>query len=441
MTSPIVFRPHSLKQERALKSTNRILMLGSGTQFGKTTVGGLRMKMKMHTHTAKGDNFIITAPTYKILNQSTLPSFLSFMEGYGTYNKKEDVFEMHGGGRAYCRTETDPDSIVGITNVRHIWGDEAGKYGLYFWENMQARADFLGCGIDLTTSPYAMNWIWREIIKPTKKGTRKDVDLIQASSWENPYHSLHKPEAREAKRATMDTRRFNMIYGGEWGKMQGLVYDCWDDDENLIAPMQMPTGTKYVAGVDWGFTDPFVLKVRAITPEGMHYGVSETYKTGLTLSMQIEVAKQKHQVFGIKTFYCDPSQPGSIEEFNRNGLTALPADNDIRKGIDMHYELIKLRKYKEFRGACPYSQDEREAYHYPEPEDLGPDDNQKEQLPVDQSNHTADVDRYITIMTYRSHMKRAPHAPSEEKKIETQEQRLARLKRRRSDSRHTENVS
>jgi hypothetical protein len=173
------------------------------------------MKQRMHEYTDEQDNFIITAPTYKILSQSTLPAFLRLMDGYGRHNKKEDLFEMTHGGRCYFRTETDPDSIVGIPRVRHIWGDEAGKYRLYFWENIQARADSLGCTIDLTTSPYALNWIYKDLIKPQRAGKRPDITFIQAASWENPYHSLHDPKARELKRATMNIQRYNMIYGGQ----------------------------------------------------------------------------------------------------------------------------------------------------------------------------------------------------------------------------------
>ena len=36
--------------------------------------------------------------------------------------------QIYGGGKVWCRTGTDPDSIVGITNVRAIWGDEAGLF-------------------------------------------------------------------------------------------------------------------------------------------------------------------------------------------------------------------------------------------------------------------------------------------------------------------------
>jgi hypothetical protein len=435
------FKPHSAKQERAIFTEKPILVLGTGTQWGKTQVGGLRMKRKMHTFTDRRDNFLLTAPNYKIMQQSSLPAFLAFMDGYGTYNKAEAVFEMHRGGRCYMRTETDPDSIVGIPNVKHVWGDEAGKYRLYFWENIQARADAKGATIDLTTSPYALNWIYQELVKGSQAGKRPDVELIQAASWENPYHSLHDPGKLSLKRATMDPRRFQMQYGGEWGKMLGLVYDCWDDDENYIEPFQLPPGTKYYAGIDWGYNpDPFALKIRAITPDGRSYGVSEFVKGRLTITDIVKVCQQKAGIYPIEAFYCDPSQPGYIEELNRAKLTAVGAVNDIRPGIDAHYELIKTRRYKEFKGSCPHSHDERESYHYPDPKDLGPDDNSKETKPVDQSNHCMDVDRYLTLMTRFSHDKRAPHVPGEQKHKETQLQRLDRL-RRRSGNTHTEKFS
>lgn len=390
-----VFKPHSEKQSRAIFSEKPITLVGTGTQFGKSTIGAYRMALKMHEYNSPTDNFIVCAPTYKILNQSTLPAFMELMEGRGTHDKKNDLFKMHGGGTCYFRTEKDPDSIVGITNVRHIWGDEAGKYRLYFWENIQARAGFLGCSIDLTTSPYALNWVYKDLIKPLQAGTRDDIEFIQAASWENPYHSLASEDRRLEKLRSMDARRFKMIFGGEWGRMDGVVYDCWDDEENLVEPFELPPGTTYYGGIDWGFTDPFVFLVRAITPDGKHYGISEFYKSNTTLSEQIKVVQTKMKIFPIKRIFADPSQPGSIEEMLKNGIPIVGANNDIRRGIDAHYELIKTRRYKEFKGTCPHSRDEREMYHYPEPKDLSADQDSKELLPVDQYNHCFTADTLI----------------------------------------------
>lgn len=398
------------------------------------------MKMKIHEFTDPSDNFIITSPTYKTMIQSTLPVFLRLMDGLGTLNKKDEVFKIYGGGTVYLRTETDPDSIVGITNVRHIWGDEAGKYRLYFWENMQARADYYGASIDLTTSPYTLNWIYKELIKPFKLGLRDDVELIQAASWENKYHSLYDPVAREAKRRTMDSRRFNMLYGGQWDKMEGMVYDCFSDSENVCEPLRLPDGIRYVAGVDWGYNpDPFVVVVHALLPDGRRFQVSEFYKTGQTPTDMVNICRQKKQIFGITHFYCDPSQPGLIEEFNRAGLAAIGADNDIARGIGAVYEGLKTRTFKIFRKTSPYTLDEIESYHYPDAQDLRPDQDAKEPKPVDQNNHAMDAIRYAVLMTHRSHNKLVPrHAEKTEE--ETRHKRTERLKKFKSN-RHTENFS
>lgn len=433
------FTPHSTKQEQALFSDKRFLVLATGTQFGKTTVGAIRMKFKNHTYTNKDDHFIITSPNYKTLMQSTILPYLKIMDGFGRYNKVEQMFEIHNGGRVFFRTETDPDSIVGITNVRHIWGDEAGKYRLYFWENMQARADFLGCGIDLTTSPYSRNWVYKDLIKPTIQNKRDDVELIQAASWDNPYHFLNDPVKRKEKMATMDRRRFDMLYGGEWGQMSGLVYDCWHEEENQCDAFQLPVGTKYYGGIDWGYNpDPFCLKIRAITPEGRHYGVSEFYKTKMEFQDIVNICREKKSIFNVQSFYCDPSQPGYIASLQSNGIPCLPADNDIAKGIAVHYELLKTRKMKYFKGLNPYTLDEIELYHYPDTEDLGPDENAKVTKPVDQNNHAMDTDRYISIMTVRSHLVKPPRVPIEGGNTanETFEQRIKRLTKMKNSSKY-----
>jgi hypothetical protein len=354
------------------------------------------MKRQMHRHTNKDDNFIVTAPSYKIMQQATIVDFLSYMDGFGTYQKTDAVFEMHGGGKCFFRTATDPDSIVGITRVRAIYGDEAGKYPLYFWENIQGRSSFKQAPIMLTTSPYSLNWVYKDIIKPTIKGERTDVNLIQAASWENPYFGKKE---YDRKKRTMDKRRFEMMYGGEWNEMAGLVYSGAFDQECMYNPVRLPTGTKYYAGVDWGYNDPFVIVIHAITPNGNRFQVSEVYKTQTTINDQIEMALAKQRVFDVERWYCDPSRPDAIEAFQRSGLKAVGAENAIQMGIDRTYQEFKTGRFKIFRGSSPNTLDELEMYHYPDDQDLRPDQDAKAIKPVDQYNHCMDAMRYVVIET------------------------------------------
>jgi len=399
------FKPHGTKQETVISSKKRMVILACGVQLGKTLAGVVWLMMMLHKHTREDDNFLVCSPTYKILAQSTLPPFLQICGHLGKMDKQNYCFKTHWGSTVWFRTGQNPDSPVGITNVRAILCDEAGLYSRYFWDNIQARASFKSAPIRIVTSPYSLNWLYHDFIRPFRKGDefiRELCDVVQATSKENPYFP---DEEYEQRRRTMDPRRFNMIYGGNFEKADGLVYDCFDQEAHEV-PLPadgFDPGTVFYAGIDWGYTDPFVFIVRAITPLGMHYDYMEIYKTQATLKEMIDSVKNIIQAshIDIKMCYADPSRPDYINEFCRAGISTIAATNDIRMGIDKHYELIKTGKYRVVKGNCPHLLDEYELYHYPEPKDLNPDQSQKDELPVGQSDHCMDVVRYLTAATYK----------------------------------------
>lgn len=422
------FKPHSEKQEDAIFSTSRITLAATGIQWGKTSVGALRTKIKIHQYTHPDDAFIITAPTYKVMKQSTLPAFLKLMKGYGRYNKVDAEFKVFNGGTVYMRTETDPDSVVGITNVRHIWGDEAGKYSLYFWENLQGRAAFGECNIDLTTSPYSLNWIFKDLIRPHNKSPfpESEFKYIKAASFENPYFPMAEYERQRSK---MDERRFRMMFGGEWERMEGLVYDCYEPKENICAWPET-LADKVYAGIDWGYTEPFAMFIMGLYPNGQRIQMGEVKKARLTLTAIIDVCREKMTTFGIKHFYCGPDQPGYIQALNEAGIPASAADNSVKIGIAHVYELIKTRKLQYVDGQCIHTLDEVETYHYPDPKDIRPDRDIKDDSPVKQNDHMMDAKRYCIVSTLGAENQRAPKQPGQPT-AQTQAQRIARLHKKK----------
>jgi len=263
----------------------------------------------------------------------------------------------------------------------------------------------------LTTSPYSLNWVYKELIASVQKGKRLDeIELIQAASYENPYFPK---EEYERKKATMDERRFNMVYGGQWLRQEGLVYDVFNEEDMVINPYNLPTGTIYYGGIDWGYRDPFVVIIRAITPYGFKIDISEFYKSNLRPSQIKEIVSQKQIVFGVKMFYADPSRPDLIQELQVAGIPIMAAKNDIQEGIDKHYELMKGGHYRIFRGTCPNLIDEYDSYHYSEEVDLLPDQNmpKNRDVPVDQNNHACDAVRYLSIMTEGKENVLSPRMP------------------------------
>jgi hypothetical protein len=390
----------------------------------------------MHEFRDESDNFLLLAPTYKILAQASIPTFMRFFRERVDYSEAKGTIRLKGkSGTCWCRSLDNPDAIVGVPNVRFIWGDEAGLYSLYAWQTLQGRAAPKEARVILTTSPYSLNWLYREIILPKSKdpSARPDVELIQATSKENPYF----PEAEyERQKSLMDTRRFNMMFGGRWDRMEGLVYDCFSPQTHVVEPIDVTgAGWKVVAGIDFGFSDPFVLTVRAISPGGNHYIVSEHYQTGLTVRDMIRIAEQKRSVWNIGMFFCDPSRPENIAEFCRAGLPAVGANNDVKLGIDIQYELIKAGRFRVFKDAAPHTIDEFEQYHWPTPEDLTPDKDGRDRNPVKQWDHCQDSLRYSGVMTARLDRDRKANVISrpegEPPPTETHDKRIDRLTKSR----------
>jgi hypothetical protein len=246
-----------------------------------------------------------------------------------------------------------------------------------------------------------LGWLYKDYIKPFQKQDPeilKICDVIQATSQENPYFPF---EEYEQKKKTMDSRRFNMMYGGRFDRMDGLVYDCADEEALVIEPFELPIGTIFEAGVDWGYVHPFAMVVRAVTPEKKHYQVYEMKKAGMTINQMIDAAKQLLTIYPVRLFNADPARPEYIDMFNFEGIPTIKANNDIAVGIDRHYELIKTGRYKIFRGHHKHTIDELEKYHYPETKlDIKADQDIKDPNPVKQDDDVLDANRYVTMSLY-----------------------------------------
>jgi PBSX family phage terminase large subunit len=386
-------------QYKAYTSNRRVVCLVSGIQGGKTRTGGLWLARQTAFHQEKDAAFILASPDYKILNQSSLPWFLHVFKGCGTYHKADQEFRLNSGGTVYIRSMVDPDSIEGITNVKAIWADEAGKMKRKAWVNIQGRAAFKEAPIMLTTTPYALNWLYKEVYEPWKAGHRKDVEMVQFRSIDNPYFPK---DEYERQKILLDPRVFKMKYGGTFEAMEGLVYPDFDLS-NIAEPFKcIPERYHIIGGVDIGYENPFAVTVRAIGYGLGHrkdYQIAEFYKTMLGPAEKTEVLKQMQKVYKIDRFYVDSAHPDMISMFNSAGLTAIPVPKpkgSVEAGIEMHSEIIRTKKYQVFKGKCPYTEDEYSTYHYAEVKE---GEQEVKEKPVPVKDHLMDANRYVTYMT------------------------------------------
>jgi PBSX family phage terminase large subunit len=394
----LLIRLHKF-QEQAIFSPKRVIGLVAGKQGGKTFSGSIWSRKQASTYTDKKDCGIVTAPTHKILKQATLPRFLETFSGLGKWRESDSIFEMNNGQPIYVRTLHDVNTIEGITRCRWIWADEAGQYKQMAWDNIQGRAAPMQAQMFLTTTPYALNWLYKDLYKPWMAGKRDDVEFIQFRSVDNPY--FPKAEYERLKKI-LDPRIFAMHFEGQFQKMAGLVFMDFDEVANSDEVFK-PTARDYYicAGVDWGYTNAYAISIRAIhrTEPDRDYQIGEFYQSYLTPSEKVQAAKQLKSIHGIECFYCDNEEPAMIKEFNNAGLSAVAAPKypgSLTDNIARHNTIIKSRAHKVFKGRCPYTLDEYATYHYPE--HTGDEENSSEN-PVDANNHLMTANMYATQCT------------------------------------------
>lgn len=395
-----------LKQGRAFESQNKITLCCSGIQGGKTTVGAL-WSLKNSFGWTRDDCGIIGAPTYKILNQSTLPTWMKYASRFGEYYDGKAEFVFQDGFKVYVRTSTDPDSIEGIRNVRWIWLDEAGKCKLQFWINAEGRAARTNAPLFLTTTPYGLNWPYHLLIKPYKEGDRDDVAYYEWLSVDNPAFPR---EEYERQRRILDPRTFRRKYMGIHERMEGLVYELPSDVE--ADPISMPKQGRNFAGVDWGFSEghEFAVLVRRITLDGWRYEIDEFKSSGLDPNQQIELCRQKHRLYNIELFLCDPSRPDMIAALNKAGLPArgfhvgMESYKTLIAGITEHTALVRSGRYKILKDKLTHLKDEYETYHWPEVAD----DQAPKEAPVKLNDHLLDCARMLTVGTMNIKIKGLP---------------------------------
>lgn len=122
-------------------------------------------------------------------------------------------------------------------------------------------------------------------------------------------------------------------------------------------------------GVDWGFTNPAV--VLAMVQGGDRVQVlGEFYRSGCTPDQHVEAAKAMQERYGRGLCYCDPSRPEMITAFQRAGIPATGAKNELLPGLDHlrkllgNYEGVEPRLF--VSPECTNLLREMAEYAYPE---------------------------------------------------------------------------
>jgi phage terminase large subunit len=185
-----------------------------------------------------GRQGLIGAPTYPMLRDATLTSFIEVLARNGIrheLNKSELVLEMKDTrSRIYFRSVDDFERLRG-TNLAWFGLDELTYTAEEAWLRLEGRLrDPLAkqlCGFAVWT-PKGFDWVYRKFIQDRVNG----YEVVLAKPYENK-HVLDKiPDFYERLKSSYDVKFFEQEVLGEYLNVEaGAVYHSFNRSRNVRA--------------------------------------------------------------------------------------------------------------------------------------------------------------------------------------------------------------
>ncbi len=339
--------------------------------------------------------FVIAAPTYPMLRDATLRTFFDLCprELIENYNSTENIIKFVNGSEVLCRSCEDVRNIERLrgTNLAGFWIDESALVPHMAWKVLigRLRQSDMNLSAWITTSPKGFNWVYTEFAEKE----REEYVLIPCSSRDNPY--LTKGYIRDLEQSYVGVFARQEIEG-EFVGFEGAVYSSFSRKIH-IGEKTIPDMKYFVAGVDWGYTNPSVILVVGIDKQERAWIFEEFYRVNVLVEPElVEVAKQLNSKYNIIQFYCDPSSPEHIQQFLNAGLNAKEGNNSVFAGINAvssQLQIVGGEPLLHINQTCVHTISEFENYRYPE----GKEEKPLQENPLKLYDHAMDALRYVCM--------------------------------------------
>jgi len=291
-----------------------------GIGSGKSFVGAL----KGLTLSKPGMVGLVVAPTYPMLRDATLRSYLEILgEGTGKFNRSEMILTVPGGGEILYRSADNPDRLRG-PNIDWAHIDEPSLCPAETWDIVIGRLrGHGGAGpCFLTGTPKGRNWLYKR---------QGEINIFKASTKDNPFLS---PEFVASLEKSYTGAFARQELHGEFVAFEGLVYQNFSRDTHVRTAEEISfTPTYRVLGNDEGYTNPSVIIDAGVDADGRVHVYREWYRRG---QLQDSVVKQNEEwstEIDARWNVVDSSAAGLIAAMRDRGMTAIPHKGRVQDGI------------------------------------------------------------------------------------------------------------
>lgn len=297
-------------------------------------------------------NTLVVRKTYRTLKDSCFTELRWAIKRLGVehlWHMKESPLEMTyvpTGQKIYFRGLDDPLKITSIAVevgvLCWMWIEEA--YEITKEDDFDTLIEsMLGdCPPELwkqttlTFNPWSdRTWIKRRFFDAHDDDVLAITTNYMCNEWLSPADRKVFEDMREK-----NPRRFRVAGLGDWGVVDGLVYERWKEESFTLE--QLPSDVQSAFGLDFGYTnDPTALFCGFLSlSERRLYVWDELYKNGLSnKAIYNEVSRMGYSKERITA---DSAEPKSIDELKGLGLRiagAKKGKDSVNNGIQWIQDL------------------------------------------------------------------------------------------------------
>ena len=183
---------------------------------------------------------------------------------------------------------------------------------------------------------------------------------------------------------------------GEFASFYGAVYKTFNRATHIIPAFTPNEDWQKWRVIDWGFNNPFVCLWMAQDNDTNWYVYNEYYQAQRSLEHHAKIINQYRPADKYICTYADHDAQDRYE-FSRLGIGTSPARKDIRNGIEVVQQAMKIQSNNKPRfyvtENCINTQREIMSYRYPE----GTDTKDPKDEPVKKDDHCCDAVRYVLL--------------------------------------------
>lgn len=182
----------------------------------------------------------------------------------------------------------------------------------------------------LTTNPGAdTHWIFEKFYGEGRD--RSKYHHVDTNTYENIFLPKGYIENMEASYDEDWKRRF---LNGQWGAFEGQIYKNFNQKKHVRETKALLGEIRYfIAGVDWGITNPSCILTIGVTRDKRAIVVDEYYQAETTSTKVARHLKKLDSTYNYRKIYIDPSNPDLIAQCQELHLPADKADNHVEAGI------------------------------------------------------------------------------------------------------------